>query len=467
MRAGSLTTFLVSSTLVFTLVQAMGDSTSGARLQYDPTTGAVILDWDALPEHYYFLEQSSDLTEGFATSKLFKDLDEDGLLSTGLNTNASAAFFRFNYTDDQGDAMLRADDDGDGIINLLEADAGMDAFEAEVFLDSDGDTIPDYWEQFHFDTLDHDEDYIAMSGGLSASEAYANATDPNQVDSDGDGFSDLFELDQGQNPNYNESRDNTSKDFDNDGLTDAMEILRGTDPTLPDTDSDGKEDLFDAVGYDSYFSFDAVDETPFSVIDLGADDDLSTLLVNDLGTTVSITADRKKFSIQELGKANSDKTEGEFRSINNHNELVYRTIDTEDTFENYKLMVGKFDSEVEQEKFRESSFDNSGTHNCPADPAEKYFDFAQMESYINTAVKTDEGDLWVDVYLVVTRYKGTAVYTNFECSELQQDPSAEDEIFTELAYYPGGVTHYSLDAEVIYKNGASYQDSTYIVLEGV
>ncbi|MEN8862002.1 MAG: hypothetical protein ABF315_02290 [Lentimonas sp.] len=136
---------------------------------------------------------------------------------------------------DPDSARLRADDDGDKIINLLEANAGEDAFETASSGDDDNDGIPDYWELFHFNTLDHDGSYIAASGGLSLAQAFANATAPTEIDSDGDDWTDKQELDWGWDQNYDQSRDDPkygpNGDFDGDGHSNRTELLNGSNPS--------------------------------------------------------------------------------------------------------------------------------------------------------------------------------------------------------------------------------------------
>ena len=81
--------------------------------------------------------------------------------------------------------------------------------------------------KFNKHGLDSDEDYLTNKEEL---EQYN--TNPNNPDTDGDGFIDGVELDIGTNP--------LSKDSDNDGLTDGDEINKyKTDPINPDTDEDG------------------------------------------------------------------------------------------------------------------------------------------------------------------------------------------------------------------------------------
>ena len=201
------------------------------RILQTKSGNSLLLDWAAQPEVYYFMEASPDLST-WASAKLLKDNAETGTLSLGTTISSDKAFFRLSLEGDPSSARLRADDDGDKIINLLEADADMDAFKTEASVDSDGDEIPDYWEQFHFGTLVHDASYVAITDGLTLDEAFAASTDPTKLDSDGDGWSDALELIWGWDPNYDQGRDDDKYsylgDFDGDGINNGTELLNET-----------------------------------------------------------------------------------------------------------------------------------------------------------------------------------------------------------------------------------------------
>jgi len=68
-------------------------------------------------------------------------------------------------------------------------------------------------------------------------------TDPNNPDTDGDGYDDRKELINGYSPYNSEPKIKLEKsDADKDGLNDRMELNFKTDPTNPDTDGDGYKD---------------------------------------------------------------------------------------------------------------------------------------------------------------------------------------------------------------------------------
>jgi len=92
--------------------------------------------------------------------------------------------------------------------------------------DSDGDGLTN-------DEEDKDGDGVVDTG----------ETDPNDPDTDDDGFSDGEEVEKGTDPTDSNSHpQSTTEDSDGDGLTNNEETSIGTNPNDPDTDDDGFSD---------------------------------------------------------------------------------------------------------------------------------------------------------------------------------------------------------------------------------
>ena len=128
---------------------------------------------------------------------------------------------------------------GPGLVNVTARYNGLvgtAAVNVNANLDSDGDGMPDEWEIAHglnpYDPsdagLDPDND------GLTNLQEYQLGTDPHVADTDGDGLSDGQEVKLGTNP--------LVADTDGDGIPDGQEVLLGTNPLNPDTDGDGIPD---------------------------------------------------------------------------------------------------------------------------------------------------------------------------------------------------------------------------------
>ena len=260
------------------------------KLKLLPTQSGnnLMLDWATQPNVYYFVEGTPDLTLGiWIPAKLLKDTAATGNLTLGTAISSSKAFYRLSLEGDPDATRLREDSDGDKIINVLEADASMDAFVAEDPIDTDSDGIPDYFEQFHYGSLEHDGDYVAVEGGLTAAQAFAAATDPSTLDSDGDGRTDAEELTDGTDANYDQTRNNPQGDDDKDGLTNAQEHALGTKPLSKHTDSDGVEDGLDGWPHDANFAPARQGES-YALVDLSShltypSSDSATVQVDDNG----------------------------------------------------------------------------------------------------------------------------------------------------------------------------------------
>ena len=106
--------------------------------------------------------------------------------------------------------------------------------------DSDGDTMPDAWEETFFAgnlgalTVDGDND----GDGLLDPEEFAAGSDPTKADTDEDGLTDKQEVDGGTNPRR--------VDSDGDGLTDFQEAV--VDDILAEKVADSIEDFGEDQG---------------------------------------------------------------------------------------------------------------------------------------------------------------------------------------------------------------------------
>jgi len=85
--------------------------------------------------------------------------------------------------------------------------------------------------------LDSDNDGIQDKDEL---EIYH--TKINNPDTDGDGYSDWMELNNGYSPHNPKPVKLENNDYDDDGLSDRMELNFGTNLTNPDSDNDGFKD---------------------------------------------------------------------------------------------------------------------------------------------------------------------------------------------------------------------------------
>ncbi|MCP4255249.1 MAG: hypothetical protein GY775_17940 [Candidatus Scalindua sp.] len=145
------------------------------------------------------------------------DLDGDGVPDAVEDTNGDGVCDELDRdSDNDGYPDCNdPDDDGDGILTLLEGVG-----------DTDGDGIPNYLD------LDSDND------GMSDFEETAGGTAIG--DNDGDGLEDFVDTDDEDGP---------LGDSDGDGISNEQEIKIGSNPNDPDSDGDGILDGIEVGDY--------------------------------------------------------------------------------------------------------------------------------------------------------------------------------------------------------------------------
>lgn len=111
----------------------------------------------------------------------------------------------------------------DSVFGVLSAGSSVTPSSSLMLLDSDGDSLSDY------------------------DETYVYHTDPQMVDTDGDGYNDAQEVRNGFSPHVVNQR-LSATDFDGDGLSDETELALKTDLGRKDSDNDGMSDRDEVYG---------------------------------------------------------------------------------------------------------------------------------------------------------------------------------------------------------------------------
>ena len=146
-------------------------------------------------------------------------------------------------------------DGNDGSFSRLEIDPTLPGDprqpDGSIFIpanagDSDGDSIPDVWEEQYGPDLNRFSRTGDFDGDLlSDLDEFGRESDPTKPDTDDDGLSDLVETGTGTYVSpTNTGSDPQRADTDLDGLTDQAEVTGTprTDPNKGDSDSDGFND---------------------------------------------------------------------------------------------------------------------------------------------------------------------------------------------------------------------------------
>jgi len=185
-----------------------------------------------------------------------------------------------------------------------------DAIKADINLDSDGDTLPDFQELAigtDKNKVDTDDDGLPDNYELqyTLTDPIKNDTDDNGItdaeeDSDNDGLNNLKEFQIGTEPltpdsDFDELNDGEelekgtdplNEDSDNDGVVDGLEEELGFDPLNPDTNGNGILDGDEQVSYETTPSSFDVDEVVTPSVTIASEASLAgtTSITNIEGT---------------------------------------------------------------------------------------------------------------------------------------------------------------------------------------
>jgi len=130
---------------------------------------------------------------------------------------------------------------------------------ADIAADTDGDGMPDVWENTYGD-LDPEADID--TDGLSNLQEYQHDTDPNDPDSDDDGLEDGDEIDMGTDPNVQDSDGDTVFDGDDAFPLDITEWADFDGDGIGDNADNCSEDYNEASDWTDIYSASHVDEQP-------------------------------------------------------------------------------------------------------------------------------------------------------------------------------------------------------------
>ena len=153
-------------------------------------------------------------------------------LSEGLHS------VRIEYHENEGDAGLEFQWARDGGAPSIVGRYSL--FHAVGETDSDGDGMPDWWEEkCGLDSADSSDAALDPDGdGLPNLAEFRAGTNPHSPDTDCDGMPDAWETANGTIPFLADGLE----DSDGDGLINIEEFLFGSVPTAADTDGDGLTD---------------------------------------------------------------------------------------------------------------------------------------------------------------------------------------------------------------------------------
>jgi len=163
--------------------------------------GGFDFSWNGRPEHYYFVEMSTDLSAGSWSFFPYATKGDGGEAGIFLSLVADRFFLRLRHTDDVESPLLTADFNQSGFSNRDQLDMGTDPFGT---VDADASGIPD--------------DIEAFWAQVAPAWKLAVVNDPNAAFYDPDGAINSIEAVL------------PGDDYDGDGRSNVREYLDGSDP---------------------------------------------------------------------------------------------------------------------------------------------------------------------------------------------------------------------------------------------
>lgn len=143
-----------------------------------------------------------------------------------LNITGEQAYATYTYPVSAGQKTLRWEYYRSNSTDTRQVRAWLDNILLPGLADSDGDGIADGWEYRYFNQLDHVMTGDADNDGLTDAQEEKSGTFPNNSDSDSDGMLDGWEVLNNLDPLVN----NADLDSDGDGISNVEEFYSGSDP---------------------------------------------------------------------------------------------------------------------------------------------------------------------------------------------------------------------------------------------
>lgn len=183
---------------VISHAQTAADINDGIRLTQDTGSGEYALAWWGADGRTYFIQHSDDLVNWSYVPIIESGADDAA--EYGFTSTASRFFLRLRHTNaPTGGNPDMADFDGDKVGNLAELTQTTDPL---GWTDADNDQMPGDWELAHGLNPASAADAAGDgdSDGLTNLAEFQNGADPQNEDTDGDGFRDGYEVGKGANP---------------------------------------------------------------------------------------------------------------------------------------------------------------------------------------------------------------------------------------------------------------------------